>query len=336
MQDTLDLEHILAGVHCDDWSAFFEISDQFRPKTDESWSAIAERLGGGRRHYSPEALARIHAAACRYFDEPADATNLLHRAVYEFALSEEAIRRMPFLNLGYHPAAGESSGTIALSGELERFQCNLNLYTQALGAVELAGRDVVEIGSGRGGGAAALARHHEPRSYIAIDGCRKQVAICRALYPHVQFMHGNACALPLPDASADVVLNVESSHCYSDLDAFVAEVRRVLRPGGVFCLTDIVYDKSRIARYFELLHRHFQVRRQVDVTTNVVGCLEAHGEQQLVNWIASLGGKPAHPAQSVSMIASVFLPLDIAPWSNYRVLTSGGSIYLTFTCVKTA
>jgi len=335
MQDTDDLEHIMAGVHPDDWSAFFEISDQFRPKTEESWRSIAARLGGGRRTYSAVELARIHAAARRYFDEPADATNLLHRALYEFAVSEEMIRRLPFLNLGYHPAADEKAGAIALGGDLKRFQCNLNLYTQALGAVRLGGRDVVEIGSGRGGGAAALVRYHEPRSYIAIDGCRRQVETCRALYPQVKFLYGNACAIPLPDASADVVLNVESSHCYSDLGAFVAEVRRVLRPGGLFCLTDIVYEKSLITRYFELLHQNFQVQRQVDVTAKVVRCLEAHGEEQFLNWIASIGGKPAHPAQSVSMIARAFLPLDIAPWSNYRVLTSGGSIYLTFACVKT-
>jgi ubiquinone/menaquinone biosynthesis C-methylase UbiE len=334
MQDSVDLEEILAGVHRDDWSAFFEISDQVRPRTEESWSAIAARLGGGQRIYAAGDLARTHAAACRYFDEPPDATNLLHRAVYEFALSEEAIRQLPFLNLGYHPTADEDAGTITLSDGLERFQCNLNLYTQALGAIRLGGRDVVEIGSGRGGGAFALARYHEPRSYLAIDGCRRQVEICRALYPQIEFRYGNACALPLPDASADVVLNVESSHCYSDLGAFVAEVRRVLRPGGLFCLTDIVYEKSRIARYFELLHRNFQVQRQVDVTANVLRCLEAHGEAQFLNWIASLGGRPQHPGQSVSMIASVFLPLDIAPWSNYRVLTSGGSIYLTFVCVK--
>lgn len=335
MQDSVDLEQILADVHRDDWSAFFEISDQIRPRTEEGWRVLAERLGGGRRIYAAADLQRIHAAACRYFEEPADATNLLHRAVYEFALSEESVRRLPFLNLGYHPAADEDASRIALSDGLERFQCNLNLYTQALGAVRLGGRDVVEIGSGRGGGAFALARHHEPRSYIAIDGCRKQVDICRGVYPQVEFLYGNACALPLPDASADVVLNVESSHCYSDLGAFIAEVRRVLRPGGLFCLTDIVYEKSLIARYFELLHQNFQVQRQADVTANVVRCLEAHGEAQFLNWIASLGGKPAHPGQSISMIASVFLPLDIAPWSNYRVLTSGGAIYLTFACLKT-
>jgi ubiquinone/menaquinone biosynthesis C-methylase UbiE len=221
-----------------------------------------------------------------------------------------------------------------LTGDLERFQCNLNLYTQALGGVRLGGRDVVEVGSGRGGGAAALVRHHQPRSYIAIDGSRRQVELCRAIHPGLEFAYGNACALPLPDASADVVLNVESSHCYSDLGAFVAEARRVLRPGGIFCLTDIVYEKTRIARYFELLHQNFQVQRQGDVTANVVRCLEAHGADQFVTWLASLGGKPAHPAQSVPMVASIYLPLDIAPWSNYRSLTVGGSIYLTFGCVK--
>jgi hypothetical protein len=108
----------------------------------------------------------------------------------------------------------------------------------------------------------------------------------------------------------------------------------VLRPGGLFCLTDIVYDKSLITRYFALLHQHFEVQREVDVTANVVRCLEAHGEEQFLNWIASLGGQAAHPAQSVATVASVFLPLDIAPWSNYRALTIGGAIYLTFACLK--
>jgi SAM-dependent methyltransferase len=334
MQGADDLERILSRVNSEDWNAFFEISDQFHPKTAESWKAIAERLGAGRRTYSPEQIAEVHADTCRYLDEPPDATNLLTRALYEFAVSEDAIRRLPFLNLGYHPSPDEATATIRLTGELARFQCNLNLYTQALGAVRLGGRDVVEVGAGRGGGAAALVAHHQPRSYVAIDGSRRQVEMCRSIHPDIQFTYGNACALPLPDTSADVVLNVESSHCYSDLEAFVAEVRRVLRPGGVFCLTDIIYDKTRIVQYFELLHRYFNVERQTDVTGNVVHCLEAHGSDQFLTWVASLGGKPAHPAQSVSMVASIYLPLDIAPWSNYRALTSGGSLYLTFACVK--
>ena len=44
--------------------------------------------------------------------------------------------------------------------------------------------------------------------------------------------------LPFPDASFDVVINVESSHCYGHVDRFFAEVARVLRPGGWFLYTD--------------------------------------------------------------------------------------------------
>jgi hypothetical protein len=65
----MDLEQILSRVHPNDWSAVFEISDQFSPKTPESWQAIAGRLGGGLRTYAPEDLAEAHAATCRYFDE---------------------------------------------------------------------------------------------------------------------------------------------------------------------------------------------------------------------------------------------------------------------------
>ena len=50
--------------------------------------------------------------------------------------------------------------------------------------------------------------------------------------------------------------------------------------------------------------------------------------------------KPVHfvlswLGRASGMCGCVFLPLDVAPWSNYRALTSGGSIYLTFACVKT-
>jgi hypothetical protein len=112
LPDADDLERILSSVHPNDWTAFFEISDQFRPKTAESWRAIADRLGAGQRAYSPDDLATAHAAMCRYFDEPPDATNLLTRALYDFAVTEEAIRRLPFLNLGYHPSPDETTPTI--------------------------------------------------------------------------------------------------------------------------------------------------------------------------------------------------------------------------------
>ena len=51
-------------------------------------------------------------------------------------------------------------------------------------------------------------------------------------------MQGDAQNLPFPDESFDAVINVEASHQYPDFPRFLAEVARVLRPGGHFLYTD--------------------------------------------------------------------------------------------------
>ena len=51
-------------------------------------------------------------------------------------------------------------------------------------------------------------------------------------------MHGDAESLPFPDESFDAVINVEASHAYPHFDRFLAEMARVLRPGGHFLYAD--------------------------------------------------------------------------------------------------
>ena len=46
-------------------------------------------------------------------------------------------------------------------------------------------------------------------------------------------------SMPFPVSSFDAVVNIESSHCYESMDAFLAEVCRVLRPGGRFFFADL-------------------------------------------------------------------------------------------------
>ena len=50
-------------------------------------------------------------------------------------------------------------------------------------------------------------------------------------------VQGDATDLRLPSEAFDVVINVEASHVYFG-SAFLAEVARVLRPGGRFVLAD--------------------------------------------------------------------------------------------------
>src|SRR5258708_14045516 len=56
----------------------------------------------------------------------------------------------------------------------------------------------------------------------------------------VEFVGGDAENLPFAKASFDVVINVESAHCYGSIDRFLAEVHRVLRSSGRLAFADFV------------------------------------------------------------------------------------------------
>jgi ubiquinone/menaquinone biosynthesis C-methylase UbiE len=57
--------------------------------------------------------------------------------------------------------------------------------------------------------------------------------------PGLDFVQGDAENLPFPDESFDAVLNVEASHANPRFPRFIAEVARVLRPGGHFLYADM-------------------------------------------------------------------------------------------------
>jgi SAM-dependent methyltransferase len=98
-----------------------------------------------------------------------------------------------------------------------------------------AGQDVLEAGCGEGYGAALLA--FTARRVVAVDYDAATVAHVRSRYPSVDVMEGNLAALPLPDASVDVVVNFQVIEHLWDQPQFITECLRVLRPGGVLLMS---------------------------------------------------------------------------------------------------
>ncbi|MCV7176414.1 class I SAM-dependent methyltransferase [Mycolicibacterium sphagni] len=98
-----------------------------------------------------------------------------------------------------------------------------------------AGRDVLEAGCGEGYGADLIAS--VANRVVAVDYDQATVAHVRARYPRVTMLEGNLAALPLPDASVDVVVNFQVIEHLWDQPQFVAECARVLRPGGVLLMS---------------------------------------------------------------------------------------------------
>jgi SAM-dependent methyltransferase len=101
------------------------------------------------------------------------------------------------------------------SDEPSRFPIQL-YHATATQAGTLAGKRVLEVGCGHGGGASYLTRTHHPTSYTGLDLNPAGIDFCRKRHqmPNLDFVRGNAEDLPFPDESFDAVINVESSHCY--------------------------------------------------------------------------------------------------------------------------
>ena len=93
-----------------------------------------------------------------------------------------------------------------------------------------AGQIVLEAGCGEGYGADLLAR--AARRVVAVDYDATTVAHVRTRYPAVEVIAANLAALPMPDASVDVVVNFQVIEHLWDQPQFITECLRVLRPGG--------------------------------------------------------------------------------------------------------
>jgi 27-O-demethylrifamycin SV methyltransferase len=137
------------------------------------------------------------------------------------------------------------------------------------------GLDVLDVGCGIGTPAMTVARRWGCRvtgisiSDVGIDIARQR-ASKSDVADLVRFQHGDAMNNGLPDHSFDRVWVMESSHLMKDKPALFAECARVLRPGGILVLCDIIAhadltiaDTMRFARDFLLLDQVFGRARMV-------------------------------------------------------------------------
>ncbi|HUG11346.1 MAG TPA: class I SAM-dependent methyltransferase [Opitutaceae bacterium] len=184
--------------------------------------------------------------------------------------------RWTFMNYGFAPTEGSQ---LALEAADEPDRLCIQLYHRVASAAELKGKTVLEVGSGRGGGASFIARYHEPASITGVDFSEQAVALStlrHAAVENLQFLVGDAENLPFPAASFDAVVNVESSHCYGHIEKFFSEVSRVLRPGGWFLYTDFRATEEMKRLHATLAEQHGLERiEREDITADVAAALEA-------------------------------------------------------------
>lgn len=153
--------------------------------------------------------------------------------------------------------------------------------TRYLAASEaVRGKRVLDIASGSGYGSQILAG--SAAHVVGVDVNPRAVAYAADRYgqPNLEFRLGNAESIPLDDASVDVVVTFETIEHVEDYRQFVAEIDRVLAPGGIalistpndlefvegnhFHLHEFVYDEliELVSPRFPFVRPYFQATWQ--------------------------------------------------------------------------
>jgi len=209
----------------------------------------------------------------------AQGKRLLWRGWYQFLATRYRDPGWTFMNYGYRAPVGEAEAPPppALDPANETGRSFVQLYDVVARGAPVAGRELLEVGCGRGGGAAYVARALGPRRMVAVDLSPRAIELCRARFDasNLSFQVGDAERLPFADGSFDVVLNVESSHCYGRFDLFLREVRRVLRPDGHFLYADFRPVAEVAGWRGALIAAGFTIAAERDLRPGVVAALDA-------------------------------------------------------------
>lgn len=166
------------------------------------------------------------------------------------------------------------------SEESERY--SLQLYDRVAGAVGLRGLEVLDVSCGRGGGCAYMLHHLGAQQVTGLDSCRRSIDYCRHRHaePGLTFVHGDAEAMPFVDESFDAVVNIESSFCYPDMDRFLSDVRRVLKPGSYFAFADLRHSGERPELLDAFKRSGLVLLEEADITQNVRRALTLDGARR--------------------------------------------------------
>ena len=201
---------------------------------------------------------------------------------HNFILSYDKETDLTLMNYGFEPLSGEHpKPKLYQVDEMERY--SIQLYDYAVSHEPIQGKDVIEIGCGRGGGASYITRYLGVKSYMGVDLSQRGIDFCNKHHavPNLRFVKGDALAVPAEDSSFDAVVNIESSRCYLSMERFLSEVKRILKPGGSFYFADMRRAEEMPDLLRQIAEAGFGTEKAIEITPNVVKALDMDADRRL-------------------------------------------------------
>ncbi len=173
------------------------------------------------------------------------------------------------------PRLSRSLGRVFWGGDTRPY------YESMRAAGEVAeGGTIVDCPCGAGPALRALRVYRQLR-YLALDLSPSMLrrvrerAQARGLESTIEVIEADAAALPLEDSIADLFFSYWGLHCFPDPEAAVAEIARVLKPGGRLVGASFVRGPS--------------LRQRLTLRPNVGGFGPMGTEEDLLAWLTDAG-----------------------------------------------
>lgn len=211
---------------------------------------------------------------------------------------------------------------------------------------------VLEIGCGKGAMLNYL--RQAGHAVVGIDVDADALAFCREKYPAIPVFEASGDKLPFEDGSFDTVMSFDAFEHIRDSDRHLAEVRRVLKPGGRYLLqtpnkwTNIPFEILRhcrklhigpVAAYRELLtehcalHNYWQLQRRFqrngfDTAFVAVPVVNEYFRTKLRNYMGGLGPallKVVNPDRFPLALRTNFYLSAWARTDGSRITGNGGA-----------
>jgi arsenite methyltransferase len=160
-----------------------------------------------------------------------------------------------------------------------------------------AGETVLDLGSGGGIDVLLSAKRVGPTGRVyGLDMTDEMLTLARenqqkAGATNVEFLKGEIEAIPLPDASVDVIISNCVINLSADKDRVLREAFRVLKPGGRIAVSDVVV-RGPVPE---------SIRRNVEL------------------WIGCVAGALEESSYRDKLVAAGFESVEIDPWRIYNV-----------------
>jgi ubiquinone/menaquinone biosynthesis C-methylase UbiE len=179
-----------------------------------------------------------------------------------------------FMNHGYSPSSE------IISEDDFIFKNQISLYLNMFSGIDYKGKTILEVGCGRGGGISAIKKYLDIDKLFACDINKLNIEYCKNNHDKsIEFKVSDAHKLEYPNSFFDILISVESSHCYHEPKSFFSEVSRVLKPGGIFLYTDCGKNIKRFSTEASM----FTDLQKEDITKNVrQSCLEDYEKWKLL------------------------------------------------------